>query len=222
MNEQIEGRARMLGASAVSVLSVQSLKAKSARLHEQVTAMLPSASSVVSFAAAFPKGAVHVLKDPEKGLPYYTRIAGIGARMVDEISIRLALVFEEEGFSAVPIFVCTPLEMKARFDLRGHVSQVELAALSGLGWIGKNGLLMTERNGPRIGVGTVLTDAPLPEKRCTAIEHCPDDCYICVEKCPARALDGSGRVERLACTAVQAIAPLSLLMIKEFPAKEFR
>ncbi len=49
---------------------------------------------------------------------------------------------------------------------------------------------------------------------------CPEDCFLCVEKCPAEAIDGSGKVDREKCTKVQALAPLSLMMAKEFPVKE--
>lgn len=35
------------------------------------------------------------------------------------------------------------------------------ATCSGLGWIGKNGLLLTKRHGARVSWSTVLTDAPL-------------------------------------------------------------
>ena len=38
-----------------------------------------------------------------------------------------------------------------------------VAYLSGFGWIGKNCLLITPDNGPRVRWTTVLTDAPLTE-----------------------------------------------------------
>lgn len=38
--------------------------------------------------------------------------------------------------------------------------------------------------------------------------------------CPSKALDGTGKVNRLTCTVIHAIAPLSLMMTKHFSAKE--
>ncbi len=64
------------------------------------------------------------------------------------------------------------------------------ATSAGLGWIGRNGLLVNARYGPRLSFATVLTDAPLhasnPVKKC----HC-GGCSLCVSHCPAQALTGA-------------------------------
>jgi epoxyqueuosine reductase QueG len=142
-------------------------------------------------------------------------------KVTDGISLNISLYLETQGFVAVPIFACTPLEIRGKLDLWGYVSQIDIAANSGLGWKGKNGLLISPEDGPRVGVGTVLTDAPL-QGDARLNQRCPDECLICVDGCPSKALDGTGRVNRLNCTVTQAIAPLSLMMTKEFSIKEHR
>ena len=64
------------------------------------------------------------------------------------------------------------------------------ATSAGLGWIGKNGLLISTDYGPRLSLATVLTDAPLDAD--APMEHslC-GDCTLCVEHCPSRAITGS-------------------------------
>ena len=68
------------------------------------------------------------------------------------------------------------------------------ATRSGLGWIGKCALLVTEEFGAAVRLTTVLTDAelvtdrPVDQSRCGA-------CDACVEACPAQA--PSGREWRL-------------------------
>jgi epoxyqueuosine reductase len=64
------------------------------------------------------------------------------------------------------------------------------ATSAGLGWIGKNGLLISTDYGPRLSLATVLTDAPLSAD--DPMEHslC-GDCTLCVEYCPSQAITGS-------------------------------
>ncbi|HUI68445.1 MAG TPA: 4Fe-4S double cluster binding domain-containing protein [Nitrospirota bacterium] len=64
------------------------------------------------------------------------------------------------------------------------------ATSAGLGWIGKNGLLISPRYGPRLSLATVLTDARL--KPDAPVEHCLcGECMLCIEHCPSKAITGS-------------------------------
>lgn len=65
------------------------------------------------------------------------------------------------------------------------------ATCAGLGWIGKNGLLVTEEYGARLSWATVLTNAPLKvsEKPYTRSEC--GDCERCKRVCPAGAISGT-------------------------------
>jgi epoxyqueuosine reductase len=64
------------------------------------------------------------------------------------------------------------------------------ATTAGLGWIGKNGLLISPDVGPRLSLVTVLTDAPLAPD--PPMEHslC-GDCTLCVQYCPSQAITGA-------------------------------
>jgi len=64
-----------------------------------------------------------------------------------------------------------------------------VAMRAGLGWIGTSALLVTERYGSAVRLGTVLTDAPLPLAEPLTASRC-GDCTACVEVCPAGALTG--------------------------------
>lgn len=63
------------------------------------------------------------------------------------------------------------------------------AVRAGLGWIGRNCLLVTPQYGSAVRISTLLTDAPLdcarpiPEPRC-------GECRACAAACPAQALSG--------------------------------
>lgn len=64
------------------------------------------------------------------------------------------------------------------------------ATSAGLGWIGKNGLLISTDYGPRLSLVTVLTDAPLEPD--APMEHslC-GDCMLCMTYCPSQAITGA-------------------------------
>ncbi len=74
--------------------------------------------------------------------------------------------------------------------LRYKYSHKMAATRSGIGWIGKTCLLISERFGARIRLASVLTNhkfhnigVPICESKCGS-------CTVCVEKCPAKAANG--------------------------------
>ncbi len=64
------------------------------------------------------------------------------------------------------------------------------ATTAGLGWIGKNGLLISPDHGPRLSLATVLTDAPIEADKAMEYSWC-GDCTLCVDHCPSRAITGA-------------------------------
>ena len=64
------------------------------------------------------------------------------------------------------------------------------ATLAGLGWIGKNGLLISKSYGPRLSLATVLTDAPIEVDEPVLWGLC-GKCSLCVEHCPSTAITGN-------------------------------
>lgn len=65
-----------------------------------------------------------------------------------------------------------------------------LAVLAGLGWIGRNNLLVTESLGCRLALSTVLTNAPLPADHARESPNRCGSCMVCVRACPVGALSG--------------------------------
>ncbi len=62
------------------------------------------------------------------------------------------------------------------------------ATCAGLGWVGKSGLLISSRFGPRLSWATILTNAPLEVDATSIKRSFCGQCSRCVEACPANAI----------------------------------
>ena len=65
-----------------------------------------------------------------------------------------------------------------------------VAVNAGLGWIGKNNLLVTQKFGSALRLSSILTDAPLVCGEASLMSTC-GSCSQCVAACPAHALKGT-------------------------------
>ena len=92
-------------------------------------------------------------------------------------------------------------------DANQHVDR-EAAARSGVGFYGKNTMLITHRHGSWVVLGTLVTTA---EVEATApLELDCGSCTLCIEACPTGALDDPGVVDANKCLSywTQAPAPI--------------
>jgi epoxyqueuosine reductase len=90
---------------------------------------------------------------------------------------------EQEGFSAKTHF------SKNLPGLRSTFSHKMAATKAGLGWIGKNCLLISYEFGCRVRLATVLTNAPFISGTPVTESEC-GDCVECVEACTYHAIKG--------------------------------
>ena len=105
---------------------------------------------------------------------------------LDQIISRLASVLQREGHKAFTV----PASKRVDNDRLCAIFSHKLSAhLAGLGWIGKNCLLITPDMGPRVRWATVLTNAPLAATGRPMDERC-GDCRECVDICPVNTFTG--------------------------------
>jgi epoxyqueuosine reductase QueG len=110
---------------------------------------------------------------------------------LDNAASRVASLLQRQGHRALPMsrMVLSP------DHVRTAVFSHKLGAhLAGLGWIGKNCMLITPDHGPRVRWASVLTDAPLSPTGASMEQRC-GDCMECVKICPAQAYTGRNFVQ---------------------------
>ncbi len=85
-------------------------------------------------------------------------------------------------------------ELNNNYDPKTRTSRLPhktIARLGGLGYIGKNNLLITEEYGCAIAMCSVLTDAPIKPKPHIINEGQCGACFICRDICPGQAITGN-------------------------------
>jgi len=152
--------------------------------------LLPGARTVVSGALCY------YAPEPDRPdthgrLPRYTWSDGYAAlrEKLDELGRRLGGSY------------------RVLVDANQHVDR-EAAARSGVGFYGKNTMLITRRHGSWVVLGTLVTDREL-ESTSPLDTNC-GECTLCIDACPTDALDEPGTLDATRCLSywTQAPAPI--------------
>ncbi len=169
--------------------------------------LLPGARGMLCFALPVSRG---VYKSGDRLNKMYWRQANLYYRQLDWLASQLAALIEGEDHAAAVVPCCFPFDVHKLGDFTGFVSLARMAQACGLGNIGKNGLVMHPQYGPRLHLGGLVTTIDLPETVVGGAggKVCPEDCTACIEACPARALQGGGPVDRVACVRASSYSPL--------------
>ena len=94
------------------------------------------------------------------------------------------------------------------------VLERDLAMRSGLGWFGKNAMLIHQKEGSYFIIGSLLLNQKLNlELPQLDIDHC-GQCTACIEACPTKAIDGESRT----VIASQCISTYTIEIFKEAEA----
>jgi epoxyqueuosine reductase QueG len=203
-----EGIPRMAEAENVPVLGIgPSAGTEDEPPGRRPSDLLPGARSMICFGVPAPRGiyqaAVHTTE-------MVWRSQSLLYRRLDTLSLAFAHALEALGARAVPVFGCSPMEINRRGEVTGYVNQLRMGELTGIGRIGRNGLLLHRFYGARLMLGSVLTTIDLPPLRVPEVDHppCPSDCRICVDSCPVQAISGrTGRLRVMRCLAYTARTP---------------
>ena len=176
-NETVENRLRALGAADIGFTTTEKLSAKYAE-------QLPYTISITVRLSDF---VIDEIGDAPT-FAYFQHYRTANA-FIDRILFEIGTYIQSEGYQYLPIAASQSIP-DGKGGLSGIISHKAAARQAGLGSIGKNDLFISKNYGPRIRLGTILTNMPFN----TVVEDANPDvcgsCSICAQKCPAMAIRG--------------------------------
>ncbi len=154
-----------------------------ARFHDSIRGIASSLECALVFGIRLSSPVLETVKTAPTWT-YYHHYRAVNFAL-DQAVLLLVNECHRMGYRALPIPASQIMDWER---LEGHLSHRELGALAGLGWRGRNNLLINQRYGSQVRYASVLTNMPLPER---AILGSPDDCgdcMSCIRSCPVGAI----------------------------------
>ncbi len=193
--DAIRSFALQLGADVVGFAAIEAYRSVRSPAPESI---LPGVRSIIVTGYRETHGAV------ESANPRVSMGSRMGAM---ELSLKNNFLLSRHlemsyGCKAAPIPFSYPLDMGPGANgLVGDVSMRHAAVAAGLGVVGRHNLVIHPRYGTRITFTAVLTDRPMPSDARVEEDLCLQ-CNLCVDGCPAHALDEEGNTDVFKCLKV--------------------
>lgn len=142
----------------------------------------------ISFAIRLSDVVIDEITDFEPTHTYFHHYRSVNS-FIDHVALRVVMLLQKYGVKAVAIPSSQSINTES-YDYSGVFQHRTAATNAGLGWIGKNGSLITPEFGPRIRLGTILTNMSVEYNKPVLTSKC-GSCNLCVIKCPCLALTGN-------------------------------
>jgi epoxyqueuosine reductase QueG len=120
---------------------------------------------------------------PTKLYHHHYRVAN---HFLDQLALRVVQFIQEKGYAVLPIPASQIIDWEKQL---GHLSHKKIAYLAGMGWLGRNNLIVNPEFGSQIRLVTVLTDMPLKADK-PLKKNC-GTCQQCIIVCPVGAIKES-------------------------------
>jgi ferredoxin len=200
-SQDIKRAAAEIGAGAVGIANIERFAGAPRRMHP--SNIFPDCRSVISIVQPFPRGSYRGITEGTHWANYtFYSYNKLNTVFRPAITYATACFIEDCGFEAVPVYPGVP----ERPGSRGPVApdrpapdiniNVRIAAVAcGLGEIGWSKVFLTPKWGPRVRIGTILTDAELDPDPLVEPGTLCNRCMRCVKDCPGGAIPKPGQRE---------------------------
>ncbi len=118
---------------------------------------------------------------------YYRAYQSINDKM-DAIIFEGAKFLKQLGYEAIAQTNEEVAKVETKYD--SVLPHKTVATRAGIGWIGKNAVLVTKQYGSAIRISSILTNAPLMVDSPIDESNCKG-CKKCMEECPGGAIKGN-------------------------------
>ena len=172
LTEELKGLLYQKGAKLVGVGSLEEITECNYSIGVSVAVLLPG--NIISDLQTAPTKEYYDM--------YYTL-----NHQLNDIVTAGEIFLQENGFEA---YAQTTERVEINQNRCTKLPHKTVATRAGLGWIGKNGLLVTKIFGPAVRISSLLTNAPLTCDKPVNSSLC-GTCTLCVKSCPAQALHGT-------------------------------
>ncbi len=169
------------GASVVGACRIDTLIEQ---FHPEIQEVARRLTTAISFGLAVQQSVLDTLTSRPNDI-YKSHYRAINSRL-DQIGLMLADTISRMGYQAMNIPASQLLGPSPRYGNQAHLSHREVAYRAGLGWRGKNNLLVSSRFAGRLRLATVLTDLELPPD--PIMKGDCGGCRACAARCPADAI----------------------------------
>ncbi|MFA5410957.1 MAG: 4Fe-4S binding protein [Candidatus Omnitrophota bacterium] len=108
--------------------------------------------------------------------------------LLDQTALKVCNYIQKKGYLALPIPASQIVDWQKQ---RAHLSHKKIGYLAGLGWLGRNNLLVNKRLGSQFRLVSILTDMPLALDK--PLRKDCQKCRLCVTICPSGAIKENPR-----------------------------
>lgn len=176
--EELRGLVLSSGASVFGTCTVEDLRPYFGHLSLEETESLSWGISVgIKLSERVLKG---IIDHPSRHYLHHYKTINY---LLDQIALKITLAIQSMGHDALPIPASQIVDWERQ---TGHLSHKMIALRAGIGWIGRNNLMVHPEYGAKIRLVTVLTSLPLKEN--SRVKEDCGTCRRCIEICPAGAL----------------------------------
>jgi epoxyqueuosine reductase len=110
---------------------------------------------------------------------------------LDQLALKVGEKIQRMGYDYIPIPASQMLNWDIMNSNVAHASHRAVGVHAGLGWRGRNSLLVNPHFGSRVRYVTLLTDMPLKADEPIEQQDC-GACRACIDACPAGAITEEG------------------------------